>query len=75
LFFSKITSNQEIEKAWKMLDASHEKEAHANETIQRLKSEINNLTKLVEQGSGLALDRDLSVKSLIDQKEKLAKGN
>ena len=28
---------KEIEKAWKMVDASHEKEAKAKETIQQLK--------------------------------------
>ena len=28
---------KEIEKAWKMVDASHEKELRAKETIQQLK--------------------------------------
>lgn len=32
-----------------MVDASHEKEAKAKETIQQLKMEIANLTRLVEQ--------------------------
>ncbi len=43
---------KEIEKAWKMVDASHEKEAKAKETIQQLKIEIANLTRLVEQVRG-----------------------
>jgi hypothetical protein len=41
---------KEVEKAWKMVDASHEKEARAKETICQLKLEITNLTRLVEQG-------------------------
>lgn len=47
------TLKKEIEKAWKMVDASHEKEAKAKETIQALKMEIANLTRLVEQVGGL----------------------
>ena len=43
---------KELEKAWKMVDAAHEKEQRAKETIQSLKVEINNLSKLVEQGAG-----------------------
>ena len=49
---------QEIEKAWKMVDAAHEKETRARETIQALKQEITNLTKLVEQGAGLNMGQD-----------------
>ena len=44
---------REIEKAWKMVDAAHEKEGRAKETIQQLKHEIQNLSRLVEQGAGL----------------------
>jgi chromosome segregation ATPase len=44
---------KEIEKAWKMVDAAHEKEQRAKETIQSLRIEINNLSKLVEQGAGI----------------------
>lgn len=43
---------KEIEKAWKMVDAAHEKEQRAKETIQSLRLEITNLSKLVEQGAG-----------------------
>eukprot|EP00965_Chrysotila_dentata_P235701 6200913-Pleurochrysis_carterae.AAC.1 len=42
-------ASQEIEKAWKMVDASHEKEARAKDTIMHLKTEISNLSRLVEQ--------------------------
>ena len=41
---------KEMEKAWKMVDASHEKEIRAKETITQLKDEITNLSRLVEQG-------------------------
>ena len=64
---------KEIEKAWKMVDASHEKEAKAKETIQQLKMEIANLTRLVEQGSGLALGEEATLNELIKQKEELVK--
>ena len=46
---------REIEKAWKMVDSSHDKEARAKETISQLKTEISNLSRLVEQGTGLSL--------------------
>ena len=49
---------QEIEKAWKMVDAAHEKETRARETIQSLKLEIANLSKLVEQGAGLTMGQE-----------------
>ena len=48
-------TRQEIEKAWKMVDSSHEKEARAKETISQLKTEISNLSRLVEQGAGLSV--------------------
>jgi len=49
---------QEIEKAWAMVDQSHSKENEAKETIQRLKQEINNLTKMVEQTAGLSMGQE-----------------
>lgn len=54
-----VTSlKQEIEKLWKMVDAAHEKESRARDTINQLKLEIANLTKLVEQGAGLSFGQD-----------------
>jgi len=64
---------KEIEKAWKMVDAAHEKETRARETIQALKQEITNLTKLVEQGAGLTMGQDNSVQELLKVKEDLTK--
>ena len=41
-----------------MVDAAHDKEARARDTINQLKLEIANLTKLVEQGAGLSFGQD-----------------
>ncbi|XP_071792879.1 cilia- and flagella-associated protein 58-like [Asterias amurensis] len=64
---------KEIERAWKMVDASHEKEQRARETIQSLKLEIANLSKLVEQGAGLTMGQEHSVNELLKAKEDLTK--
>jgi hypothetical protein len=55
------------------VDASHEKEARAKETICQLKLEITNLTRLVEQGAGISLGEEATVNDLLKQKEELAK--
>merc|ERR1719460_2418775 len=62
---------REIEKAWKMVDASHEKEARAKETIAQLKTEISNLSRLVEQGAGLSVGQENTVNELLREKEEL----
>lgn len=41
-----------------MVDAAHDKETRAKETIQSLKLEISNLSKLVEQGAGLTMGQE-----------------
>ncbi|XP_030841697.1 cilia- and flagella-associated protein 58 [Strongylocentrotus purpuratus] len=64
---------KEIEKAWKMVDASQEKEQRARETIQSLKLEITNLSRLVEQGAGLTMGQEHSVNELLKVKEDLTK--
>jgi len=53
-----VNGVQEIEKAWSMVDQAHSKENEAKETIQRLKQEINNLTKMVEQTAGLSMGQE-----------------
>ena len=63
---------REIEKAWKMVDASHEKEARAKETISQLKSEISNLSRLVEQGAGLSMGQESQVNELLKDKDDLS---
>merc|ERR1719393_1107277 len=62
---------KEIEHAWKMVEASHEKEQRAKETIHNLKVEIANLSHLVEQGAGLSVNQENTVNSLIEQRNEL----
>eukprot|EP00794_Sanderia_malayensis_P005258 gene5258-5922_t len=68
-----VALKKEIEKAWKMVDGAHEKETRARETIQSLKLEIANLSKLVEQGAGLTMGQDHSVQELLKIKDELTK--
>jgi seryl-tRNA synthetase len=68
------TLKKEIEKAWKMVDAAQEKEARAKETIQQLKLEISNLSKLVEQGAGLTVGQEHTVNELLRVKDELTRG-
>jgi chromosome segregation ATPase len=62
---------KEIERAWKMVEASHEKEQRAKETIHNLKVEISNLSHLVEQGAGLSVNQENTVNNLITQRDEL----
>jgi len=64
---------QELEKAWKMVDAATDRESRARETIQSLKVEIANLTKLVEQGAGLSIGQEHSVNELLKIKDEVTK--
>jgi hypothetical protein len=62
---------REIEKAWKMVDASHDKEGRAKEMISALKSEIANLSRLVEQGAGMSAGQEQQVNDLLAEKDRL----
>lgn len=64
---------KEIDKAWKMVDGAQEKEKRARETIQRLKGEISNLSRLVDQGAGLSIGQENAVNELLKVKEDLTK--
>ncbi|CUG92744.1 flagellar-associated protein, putative [Bodo saltans] len=64
---------KEIEKAWKMVDGAHEKEARAKDTIQQLKKEVARLTTLVEQGAGLTLGHESNLQDLIEDKKELSR--
>ncbi|NP_001071024.3 cilia- and flagella-associated protein 58 [Danio rerio] len=65
------TLKQEIDKAWKMVEASHEKELQAKETIKKHKEEIANLNNLVEKGAGVSGGQEYSVGDLLKIKEEL----
>ncbi len=56
-----------------MVDSAHDKESRARDTINQLKLEIANLTKLVEQGAGLSFGSDTNVQELVKMKEELTK--
>ncbi|GFO23865.1 cilia- and flagella-associated protein 58-like, partial [Plakobranchus ocellatus] len=66
---------KEVEKAWKMVDAAHEKEAKSKETSHRLKTEIEQLSKLVEQGAGLTMGQEhRNIGKLVEQGAGLTMG-
>lgn len=56
-----------------MVDSAHDKESRARDTVNQLKLEIANLTKLVEQGAGLSFGQDNNVQDLVRMKEELTK--
>lgn len=56
-----------------MVDSAHDKESRARDTINQLKLEIANLTKLVEQGAGVSFGQDANVQELVKMKEELTK--
>lgn len=69
-----ITALQkEIERAWKMVEGSHDKEQRAKDTITSLKGEITNLSRLVEQGAGLSINQENALNNLVSQKNDLIK--
>ena len=56
-----ITSlRKEIEKAWKMVDMTQEREERARETIEALNTEIQSLTKIIEEKTLGAEDTNLN---------------
>ncbi|XP_059079555.1 cilia- and flagella-associated protein 58-like [Tigriopus californicus] len=51
---------KEIDKAWKMVDMTQEREERARETIEALNTEIQNLTKVIEEKTLGAEDTNLN---------------
>uniref|UniRef100_A0A3B4WB06 Cilia and flagella associated protein 58 n=1 Tax=Seriola lalandi dorsalis TaxID=1841481 RepID=A0A3B4WB06_SERLL len=75
-----ITSlKRELDKAWKMVDAAHDKEKMDKDTIRNLKEEVANLMKIAEQQSGFSMDQnewnllDQLLKTVEGLREKLSK--
>lgn len=64
---------KELDRVWKMADQANEKETRARETIQDLRLEVINLSKLVEQGANLTMGQEHSVNGLLKIKEDLTK--
>ena len=62
----------ELEKAWRIVDGAHDKENRARETIQKLKTEINHLTELIESGKvANAVKSDEERRLLADQEAEM----
>ena len=57
----------EFEKAWKMVEIAQEKEQKSKDTIESLKVEITNLSKLAEQGSATSMSQQQSLQEISDQ--------
>ncbi|MED6256259.1 hypothetical protein ATANTOWER_022695, partial [Ataeniobius toweri] len=64
-----ITSlKRELDKAWKMVDATHDKERKDMETIKNLKEDVSKLTKATEQQTGQQLDQErMSLIKMIEE--------
>uniref|UniRef100_A0A3P8T3Q4 Cilia and flagella associated protein 58 n=1 Tax=Amphiprion percula TaxID=161767 RepID=A0A3P8T3Q4_AMPPE len=66
-----ITSlKRELDKAWKMVDAAHDKEKKDKETIRNLKEDISDLTKMTEQQAAFSKDQG---QDLLKMNEELTK--
>ena len=65
----------EIDKAWKMVDISTEKEKKSKSVIQQLRAEIANLTKTIEEGTGLNTNTEITLNDLLRKKHELSKEN
>jgi len=66
---------KELEKSWQMVDQAQEKELKAKDTINSLKEEITNLSKLVERGAGLSLGQENMLKELVKVRDDLTREN
>ncbi|CAM6096413.1 unnamed protein product [Calypogeia fissa] len=64
---------EETHKAWKMVDASQEKEAEDKEKIRFLKQEIENLSGIVDQGAEQSFSKDAEVTVLEEEKQNALK--
>lgn len=67
------TFQSDLDRAVRALEAFKSKEDNARKTISTLKEEIEKLSLVVEQGSGLAIGQDSTVNELIRSKEELTK--
>lgn len=56
-----------------MVDAAHDKESRACDTINQQKLEIANLNKLVEQGAEVGFGQHSDVQQLVKMKDELTK--
>lgn len=62
---------EELEKAWSQASIARSKEKRATETVNSLKLEIINLSKLVEQDVGLTMGQEYNLREIIKEKENI----
>lgn len=62
---------KEVDKAWRLVETAKEKEEKARKIIGELKSEIAQLHKTVELGSGLTFSQDNTVQKLMQAKDEM----
>lgn len=63
----------ELDRALRMLETYKEKEDKSRSTIGKLRDQIGQLGRIVENGSGLAVGHDSTVNELLRAKEELAR--
>jgi len=66
---------EQLENSWKQEKAARSKEKRTLETLNSLKLEISNLSKLVEQVVGLTMGQEYNLRELIKEKENLVIDN
>ena len=62
---------QEIEQAWKLVDATKEKEARAAASVDALKREMADLERAAESGAEVSTEKDEEIKQLMEVKHAL----
>jgi len=62
---------QEIEQAWKLVDATKEKEARTAASVDALKTEMANLERAAESGADVSTEKDEEIKQLMQVKHAL----
>eukprot|EP00357_Protocruzia_adherens_P001396 CAMPEP_0115044584 /NCGR_PEP_ID=MMETSP0216-20121206/47599_1 /TAXON_ID=223996 /ORGANISM="Protocruzia adherens, Strain Boccale" /LENGTH=945 /DNA_ID=CAMNT_0002427219 /DNA_START=42 /DNA_END=2879 /DNA_ORIENTATION=+ len=67
------TLKKELEKVWKLVETSKDKEERNKQVIQNLKLEITSLARVIDQGSGLSIGQDNTVNQLLRVKDDLLK--
>ena len=62
---------QEIEQAWKLVDATKEKEARTAASVDALKTEMAALERAAESGADVSTEKDEEIKQLMEVKHAL----
>lgn len=65
----------ELENAWRSSYMANQKEKRTRETLNGMKLEISNLSKLVEQGVGLTMGQEYNMHQIIKDNENLFNEN